>query len=411
MNDPIIKINTKRTTDNSLTFTLANVDVSIANGIRRTILTDIPVIGFDKETAVIEKNTSQFINEIIKHRLTCIPIMLDHYHDENLEDILPKQYSMELDIDNTTNEERLVTTGDMILINKETGAKVSQTELNKIFPKNHITGDHITFLRLRPQFSETIPGQAIKMKCGFGVFTAKQDSVYIPVSKCTYFNTVDEKEAKLAWENKRVEFLKQFDASGDSSAVGKKNTKKDIAEEEKNEKRNFDALERYRHFKNNSFDFTIKSVSFYNETQLVNKACTVLIERIKNFIDNILRIDESDSENEDNKHVMGGVQIVLSHEAPKYPSTMENSFDIIIQNEDYTLGNILQHYVYDLFYMGEKNVIYVGFQKFHPHDTESVLRIAFIKPTTHDIVVDNLKTASLKAIDVLRKIQKSMMAK
>jgi DNA-directed RNA polymerase alpha subunit len=402
MNDPIVKINNKRNIDNSLSFTLANVNVCIANGLRRTILTDIPVIGFDKSKCIIQKNTSQFINEIIKHRLTCIPVMLDHYDDENLEDILPKQYFMELEMENTQNQELLVTTGDMVLINKETGAKVTTAETNKIFPKDEITGHYITFLRLRPKFSETIPGQEIKLKCEFGVFTAKDDSVYSPVCICTYFNTVDEKEAKIAWEKQKIEIVKQYEEN-------KETTKKEINEELKFEKKNFDALEMYRHFKKDSFDFTIKSFSFYNETQLVSKACSILIQRIQSFIDNILNIDLAEKDKDDD--IVKPVAIKFSHEVTNYPSTMENSFDIIMQNEDYTLGNILQHFMYEIFYMGEKTIIYSGFQKFHPHDNESVLRIAYKKPITNDVLVDDLKKAGLKAIDILRKIQKLFVSK
>ena len=62
-----------------LEFTLRNIDVSIANAIRRTILSDIPTIAFktfphDKNLAIIHKNTSRLNNEILKQRLACIPI-------------------------------------------------------------------------------------------------------------------------------------------------------------------------------------------------------------------------------------------------------------------------------------------------------------------------------------------------
>lgn len=399
MNDPIVKVN--KSTETGFTFKLSNVNVSIANGIRRTILSNVPVIGFDKSQCTIETNTSQFINEIIKHRLTCIPIILDHYSDEDLNQILPAQYIMELDVENTDNEERIVTTGDFILTNKETGNKVTKSETDKIFPKNSITGDYITFLRLRPKLSETIPGQSIKLKCGFGVFTAKQDSVYIPVSKCTYFNTVDKKEAEKAWLTYKTDFSKQFDSS---------DTKKEINEELKFEKKNFDALEMYRHYEKDSFDFTVKTTSFYTESQLVHKGCSLLIERLERFINNILKIDGLDDDDNDkdkgdvDKEQM--VKIKLSHEVLEHPSSMENSFDIIMVGEDYTLGNILQYLVYDMFYIGDKSVIYCGFQKYHPHDLHSVLRVAYIKPTTTETLVDDLKKCVKRGVDIFGKIQK-----
>lgn len=392
MNDPIIKFN--KSNEDGFNFSLSNVNVCIANGLRRTILTDIPVIGFDKSNCTIDVNTSQFINEIIKHRLTCIPIMLDHYNDEKIEDILPKQYTMEIDIENNENKELLVTTGDFNLINKESNNKVSSTELNKIFPKNSITGDYITFLRLRPKLSDNIPGQAIKLKCDFGVFTARQDSVYIPASKCTYFNTIDEKEAKRAWESYKVDFIKKYEESEDN--------KSEINEKLKFEKKNFDALEKYRYFKKDSFDFTIKSVSIYSESQLIYKACSILIDKLEQFINNILKINVNDDDSLDENLV----KIKMSHEVIDFPSTIENSYDIIMIGEDHTLGNILQHLLYDMFYNGEKTIIYCGFQKYHPHNLESVLRIAYIKPITNDILIDDLKKIIIKGIDTFRKIQK-----
>ena len=72
--------------DGILTFTLTNVDVSIANAIRRTILSDIPTLGFrtfphEQNDARFYKNTSRFNNEILKQRLSCIPI---HITDASL---------------------------------------------------------------------------------------------------------------------------------------------------------------------------------------------------------------------------------------------------------------------------------------------------------------------------------------
>ena len=64
----------------TLRFTLYNTNVSVANAIRRTILTDIPTVVFkpDKEqtTVKILKNTTRFNNEILKQRLGCIPVYI-----------------------------------------------------------------------------------------------------------------------------------------------------------------------------------------------------------------------------------------------------------------------------------------------------------------------------------------------
>ena len=69
MNDDSIKI---------LRFTMQNVNVSIANSIRRVILSEIPTVVFDSldkedindENITIHKNNTILNNEIIKQRLS-----------------------------------------------------------------------------------------------------------------------------------------------------------------------------------------------------------------------------------------------------------------------------------------------------------------------------------------------------
>ena len=80
-----------------LTFTLSGVNVSIANAIRRTILSNIPTVVFrtapyEENKANITVNTSRLNNEILKQRLSCIPI-----HITDLE--MPLQnYIMEVNV-------------------------------------------------------------------------------------------------------------------------------------------------------------------------------------------------------------------------------------------------------------------------------------------------------------------------
>ena len=65
-------VSSKSEDDGTLYFTLTSTNVSVANGLRRTILADIPTLVFktfpDKENkAKFVTNTSRFNNEILKH--------------------------------------------------------------------------------------------------------------------------------------------------------------------------------------------------------------------------------------------------------------------------------------------------------------------------------------------------------
>ena len=65
--------------DGVLRFRLSGVNVSLANGLRRTILSDIETAAFitsphEQCKMNITSNTTRLNNEILKQRLSCIPI-------------------------------------------------------------------------------------------------------------------------------------------------------------------------------------------------------------------------------------------------------------------------------------------------------------------------------------------------
>jgi lysyl-tRNA synthetase class II len=73
------KIENLKEEDGKMTVTISNIDVSYVNGLRRTILADIPIICFktapyEENKAKISINTTRLNNEIVKQRLSCIPI-------------------------------------------------------------------------------------------------------------------------------------------------------------------------------------------------------------------------------------------------------------------------------------------------------------------------------------------------
>jgi DNA-directed RNA polymerase subunit L len=58
-------------------------------------------------------------------------------------------------------------------------------------------------------------------------------------------------------------------------------------------------------------------------------------------------------------------------------NTLENCYDIVLENEDYTIGNMLNYELYKTFYNDNRILNYVGFKKMHPHDDDSILRVSF----------------------------------
>ena len=100
----------------TMTFTLTNTNVSIANAIRRILLSEIPCVVFktipyEDSKVNILVNTSNFNNEVIKQRLSCIPI-----HISDL-DFPINDYQLEIDKQNDTDNIEYVTTEDFRIKN------------------------------------------------------------------------------------------------------------------------------------------------------------------------------------------------------------------------------------------------------------------------------------------------------
>jgi DNA-directed RNA polymerase subunit D len=70
-----MKIEVLEEGDNFLQFILEGVDVSIANALRRTMISEVPTLAIE-DVAIVE-NTSPLYDEIIAHRLGLIPIKTD----------------------------------------------------------------------------------------------------------------------------------------------------------------------------------------------------------------------------------------------------------------------------------------------------------------------------------------------
>ena len=148
--------------DQYLRFTLENANTSIANGLRRIVLSEIPCVVFrtspyEKNLTTIEVNTSRMNNELIKQRLSCIPI---HIKDTGFPF---SEYVVEVDVYNDSEDMRYVTTGDFKIRHVPSNTFLDENKTREIFPKDNISGDFIDVIRLRPKISDTIQGEHIKM--------------------------------------------------------------------------------------------------------------------------------------------------------------------------------------------------------------------------------------------------------
>ena len=85
---------------------------------------------------------------------------------------------------------------------------------------------------------------------------------------------------------------------------------------------------------------------------------------------------------------------------------MDNCYDIILENEDYTIGNILNYILYTIFYQSTKELSYCGFKKMHPHESDSIIRIAFNASNSNKTTIKTMfKYVFEEATNILKKIK------
>lgn len=370
-------------TDDKFAFTLAGLNVSLANAIRRTIQDDIPCYVFDTADCKIEINTGRLHNEILKHRLQCIPIHAKVGVEEWLTDLpehnLFEKYVMELDVQNTSEHTMYVSTADFKIKNAATGRLLADAEMERLFPKDPITNSSIIFARLRPQISDSIPGEHLKLSCPFAISTAEKNSAHTAVCCSAYGNTVDRDAAAKAWSSVEALRIEEYSKRGESVD----------AKEIEFQKKNFMILDSQRHFISNSFDFNIESVGIYSCRELCRTACFILKTRFEVLAAEI----ESDN-----------VSIQQSE------TTMENAFDFRLEHGDYTIGKVLEYILYETGFVakdGEPALMFCGFKKMHPHDEHSIVRVGYVsKSADKSWVKRNIKEACLEAVEIFKSLHR-----
>ena len=372
----IPRIVSKTDQNGKLEFTIDRINVSLANALRRVILSDIPTLVFrvyphSECRSTITVNTSRIHNQILNQRLSCIPI---HITDQTFEF---QDYQAEINATADGNEIRYVTTKDFRVKNKTNGKYLTDVKVHEIFPPNPITGDYIEFARLLPKMSEYSEGEQLAMTCDLDIGSAREDGMFNVVCTCAYSMTMDPAKVDEAWRIKEAELVKDGVA-----AIG--------SEEMKAQRKNWALLDAQRFTKEDSFDFVLRSAGVFTCPVIVKKACAIMQRKLRTFSDAI----DADT------------VPILATEVSGVKTTMDNCYDIILENEDYTLGKALEFYLYENYYVQEKKLNFCAFKKLHPHDSSSRLRLAYLTNVSETNVQNDLKNACKDLRDVYIAIEK-----
>jgi len=224
--------------------------------------------------------------------------------------------------------------------------ELSNTELKELFPQNPITKENILITRLRPNEELNFKATAIKR-------TAKTNASFSAVSLANFYFIEDSKES----------------------------SKKD------------NILDKHRSYYKNEYGdptlikFEIESINKLSYKYLFSKAIEILINKLQKLIDNI---------NNDEINI---------EPVPNNPF----SVNFHIDNEDDTLGNVIQSILHNKYIRANnkyKDVIcsYIGYICPHPLKQLMIVRITLENQTNENIFKEFLIENSNDIINYLKEI-------
>lgn len=351
--------------NDTLTFTLSGVNVSLANALRRIMLSDIPCVVFRTAPYIQSKmdiltNTTRLNNELIKQRMSCVPI---HISDTSFP---IDNYEIQIYKKNETDVIEYVTTEDIKIKDLQNDKYLSSAAVKAIFPPDKITGDYIDIARLRPKLSEDIDGEELSLTSKLDFGTAKEDGAFNVVCTASYGYTKDSVKIN-DYLTKMDKDLK--DQGLDQETIDFK-------------KKDWLLLGAETLSVPDSFDFVVESVGQFTNMDICHRAADVMLTKLNRF----------------EQAIKTNPELINSSE-----TTLENGFDIKLIGEDYTLGKAIEYVLYEKYY--KKNIMnFCGFRKPHPHIDESLIRVGFKDPASKEDLVGMLSASILALRSVFQQI-------
>ena len=321
---------------NHVRFTLQDIHYSMANSVRRAMIAKVPTIGFKSEphiqsTIKIDRNDTYLNNQIIAHRLAMIPIHVPHPDQFDVDD-----YIFYLDVSNDTNTLLLVTTEHFKVKRISTNAYLSEKEVRVLLPDDPLTGEFFPIVKLKPKYYTGIEQVAeaaaaiganirmagsdtvgIKLNAKLVKSTGDENGHFSPVAACSYGNTRDPERAAVAL----AKFVESENAKNTASGLTP------YPEDVLVRRFNLNEVQRWYKVDENGeptcFDFVIESVGVIPPLVCLERGFQWLVDSLEHLIGNLETGNEK--------------SVIVRPVA-----TLGNGFEIIIEGEDDTLGNVIQ---------------------------------------------------------------------
>ena len=391
-------------------------DKSLANAIRRVLLTDIPTVGFnlyqdgENNDLTMTVNNSSLHNEMLLHRIALMPLYInpinymknhlfmckvkhegvepfkfvsmndveiyplksgfqeriDHYFDES--------YDMSSD-DERVLKEQLSTVN---IDNYDLKKPLSQKKKDEIYRPFKFRGNtHYCLITELKTTNTEDTYQEIQFYGSPSVGFGYQDAKFQGVSQATYSFQIDETMVNEVLKNKI--------------------SKEDILEEERESyERKFRLSESERYFyrdntgEANSYNFSIKSNHYFDSEYLFKMSIDILIQKCEN-----LKLEFIQFLKEETSRV-----------------SVENDKEYIyryeVEGESHTLGNLIQSHMMRYSVNDESIIHLIGYKKPHPLEDKILFIVSMNKAhklASSDEVVktQNITTYILECMDEILK--------
>lgn len=385
-------------TNTNVTFEIEKVNLSFVNALRRECITNVSTFGFrtepyEKNNVEIITNDTSLNNQIICHRIGMIPLNITD-DDFNIED-----YEFILDAKNDTNFPKWIKSNDFKIKQISTDTFLDKKEVEKIFPKDAITGDYIIISKLKPCYNiinyklnsykdELINKQGkvyqLHLKAKAVLSNGAENSRFSPTTTIAHSFKVDDSAAEVA----KKHYIKQ--EINDMKAKGLKlKTEKELGTF-------FDTTHKERYFLKNEegepihFIFSIESIGVIPPLIIFYRSIKCLINRLEKFIINL----KSKNDN-----------VIIIEPSPN----LADGYKLIVHNENDTLGNLLSEYMYEKYCVGEEpDINIIGYKKIHPLDEKIFFNLNSNKYKSWEELNSLFVEASQDIIKTLKKLQSEL---
>lgn len=384
----MVELTFKDIKEDSLTVNFRNTDVSIVNGLRRTIMTEIPTLVFkgfpyNENEINIETNTTKFNNEYMKHRISCVPICND---DPTTFEQYVKNYVVELEEVNETLEKMYITTEHFKVKHKTTGEYLPREEVMKLFPPSNISGDYIILCILYPNYNKkNEETERIKFAANFNIGKAVDNSCWNVVNTCAYENVKDDKMIQTLLETTNMSDY---------------------------EKKDFMLLDAQRVYIPNEFRFHLEGIGIYSSSKIMDIATSYIISKFRLIKENIhqqtkILSKEQAIFNETNgKLSLEEIETIENVYAQMYYD--DNMIVIKIKKDDFTVGKILEKKLYHNYCENSNVLEFVGFKKEHPTKKEAFIYIKFMNNAKKNDIKQMIDQSCVEIIKDLEYIKENM---